>query len=108
MTKAEVKAVLQQALGKMAPLYWQAAPREAGRCLVWGETGPARNAAADNHPEDRGLRGIAELYTDEEEDPLFDTIESALAEAGLLFTWESSGYDRDVGMAKHRWRWETL
>ena len=54
------------------------------------------------------MKGMVELYTTLEEDPLFATVEEALRGARLVFSWESSGYDRDAGLVKHRWRWVSL
>ena len=99
MTKAEIKAVLTGALQDGVALYWQFPPSGTGRCLVWGETGPAGGPAADNRPGERGMKGMVELYTTLEEDPLFATVEEALRGARLVFSWESSGYDRDAGQA---------
>ncbi len=108
LTKAEIKAVLTSALQDGVALYWQFSPSGTGRCLVWGETGPAGSPAADNRPEERGMKGMVELYTALEEDPLFAAVEEALQAAQLPFYWESSGYDRDAGLVKHRWRWLSL
>lgn len=108
MTKAEIKAVLTGALQDGVALYWQFPPSGTGRCLVWGETGPAGGPAADNRPGERGMKGMVELYTTLEEDPLFAAVEEAMRGARLAFSWESSGYDRDAGLVKHRWRWVSL
>lgn len=62
--------------------------------------------AADDHHAERAVTGTVDLYTKQENDPLKDSIEEALENAGASWYFNSFQYETETGLLHFEWVWE--
>lgn len=78
--------------------------------IVWNEDSEDNSFLADNHKQRQAISGFVEYFTQEEFDPLFDSIQSTLdGIEGLSWTWEATLYGDptrdDDNLIHHTWSW---
>ena len=75
--------------------------------LVWAEDGAAASVFADGRRACKSHAGTIDLFTLQEDEPLFDQVEAALDELEpVAWRLNSVQYEQDTGLIHYEWRWE--
>lgn len=85
--------------------HYVALPNAVPPYIVWAEDGD-NDLAADDHHAERAVTGTVDLYTKQENDPLKDSIEQALEDAGASWYFNSFQYETETGLLHFEWVWE--
>lgn len=97
---------LQEALAALGSAYhYVAQPNAAPPYLVWMEDG-SNDLFADNVHAEKICQGTIDLYTNQENDPLMESVPEALEGIGAAYYLNSVQYEEDTGLIHYEWVWE--
>lgn len=74
-------------------------------CIVWAEE-DANSLHVDNGMGEQSPRGTLDYFTQQEFDPMVDTIQATLQELGLAWELNSIQYEEDTDLIHYEWTWE--
>ena len=99
---------IEAALREVGDNVWHyyAPPETEAPYLVWAESGQADAVYGDGRMECQAVAGTVDLFTFEESDPLFTSVQNALQAADIAWKYSSTQYERPTGLIHHEWRWE--
>ena len=100
---------LQAALATLTDncYHYVAAPNSTIPYIVWMEDGD-NDLAGDDHHAEQSYTGTVDLYTKQENDPLFTSIPAALAGIGASWYLNSVQYEEETGLTHYEWVWEVV
>lgn len=73
--------------------------------IVWAEDNEYDGLCGDNYKLGQTLEGTIDLFTKNENDPLFDAIQGALVDAKIYFRLESVQYEDETELIHYEWIW---
>ncbi len=99
---------LRDALVDITPQTYHYAPPQnvKGKYIVWAEDGQADAVWAGNKMIHQVLTGTIDLFTKEENDPMFQQIQEKLNSLDLSWRLNSIQYEDDTGYIHYEWVWE--
>lgn len=93
-------------LGVLPETYHYIAPQQKpAKYIVWGETSVSHEVDADNLTQIVLVSGELWLYTQEEYDPLVQSVTDALDEVGASWRISNIGRETDTGMIVYGFVW---
>lgn len=75
--------------------------------IVWQEDGD-NDLVADDHHSERAITGTVDLYTKQENDPLYDSIPQAFESVGASWYFNSFQYETETGLLHFEWVFEVM
>lgn len=97
---------VSEGFGTIGPnVYHYHRARMAFPAIVWAEE-DANSLHADNGMGEQSPRGTLDYFTQDEFDPMIDTIQDKLQELGLAWGLNSVQYEADTGVIHYEWTWE--
>lgn len=97
---------LQEALAALGSAYhYVAQPNAVPPYLVWMEDG-SNDLLADNVHAEKICQGTIDLYTNQENDPMMESVPEALEGIGAAYYLNSVQYEEDTGLIHYEWVWE--
>lgn len=82
-----------------------AMPNSSPPYIVWAEDGD-NDLQADNVHVERVFTGTVDLYTNIEDDPLMESIPTALEALPAAYYLNSVQYEESTGLVHYEWAWE--
>lgn len=76
--------------------------------IVWAEDNEFNDLSGDNYKVGQTLEGTIDLFTKNDFDPLFDSIQNALVDAKIYFRLESVQYEDDTELIHYEWSWRVM
>lgn len=104
MQLSDIHALFEEVLPSATFHYFAA--ENLDKYIVWAEDGQAEALHGDNKMDIQIKQGTVDLFTRDEYDPLFDSIQNAMNDAGMSWRWESTQYEEDTEYIHHEWVWE--
>ena len=87
--------------------HYFAGPNTAPPYIVWAEDGDHDLMAGNGHAE-RCSTGTVDLFTNQEDDPLLQTIPVALREIEAAWYLNSVQFEQDTGLLHYEWVWSVV
>lgn len=103
MTLNELKELL---LIVGVPVYRYEGFQETGNYIVWAEDSQGSTLHSDDSMNIRSTQGTIDYFTQEENDPIVETIEEKLNSADLSWQFGSIQYEKENGYIHYEWIWE--
>ena len=75
--------------------------------VIWYETSTP-SFESDNGSTETGMEGYVHLFTQDDADPIADSIIEAMQAAGMTFTFQGSNYEEDTNLVHMYWSWAWL
>ena len=88
--------------------HFEAANSAAPPYIVWAEDNEYDGLGGDNYKIGQTLEGTIDLFTKEEFDPLFDSIQQALIAERIDFRLESVQYEDETELIHYEWSWRLM
>lgn len=73
--------------------------------IVWDDDGTEGNLYGAGKLVCQVIQGTIDLFTKDEDDPLFDQIQEGLNAAGIGFKYNSKQTEQDTGITHYEWVW---
>ncbi|WKY46003.1 hypothetical protein Q5O14_07875 [Eubacteriaceae bacterium ES2] len=74
--------------------------------IVWDDDGTYGSLSGDGKLVKQVREGTIDLFTREDEDPLFGQIQQALNDAGITFRYNSKQHEEDTDIIHYEWVWD--
>lgn len=73
--------------------------------IIWDHDGQNGGLYGDGKVTKQILEGTIDLFTETEDDPMFNQIQQSLNAAGIAFRYNSTQSDAATGVSHHEWVW---
>jgi hypothetical protein len=90
-----------------ATYHYEASERK-DRYIVWQEDGQIGSLYADDQMIEQVVQGTVDLFTKQEYDSLFNSLQNALKAAGITFRLESIQKEDKTKYIHYEWSWEVI
>ena len=76
--------------------------------IVWDDDGEAGSLYGDGKMKNQIIEGTIDLFTKDEEEPMFDQIQEALNNAGIGIRYNSKQHEEETGIYHYEWVWNLI
>ena len=73
--------------------------------IVWDDDSQGETLHGDGKMNYQVIEGTINLFTNDEDDPLFDQIQQGLNSADIAFEYNSKQSEEDTGITHYEWVW---
>lgn len=107
MTRTDKLKVVRDALLTVLPtatFHYIASTKHGDEYIVWAEEESA-DLKADNMSTEKAMTGTIDLFTRTEYSQKIEAIETALANAGVVYSINSVQFETDTNFIHYEWVW---